>query len=256
MKQTKHHLSIHIDEAGRGPLAGPVWVGGIMKLGSLSKSELSPFQDSKTLTAARREQAYQIISRLEESGKLIYAGGNASARDIDTHGIIRSLQYACIKMIYNLIIKRYRSTGRAVLSQSTKQQDKEFVTYMDVHCDALSKRKPNMETTLLVVKYFLHAAQSVFVFDGLVLDGNHTFGLDKALDCKVTTIIKGDASNPLISAASIVAKVQRDAYMQGLDKRYPQRQFGIHKGYGTAAHTALIAKRGPSKEHRKTWLHG
>gem|GEM_PF-5192744 len=32
MKQTKHHLSIHIDEAGRGPLAGPVWVGGIMKL--------------------------------------------------------------------------------------------------------------------------------------------------------------------------------------------------------------------------------
>lgn len=256
MRHSKYHLSIHIDEAGRGPLAGPVWVGGIMKTWSLSKSELSHFQDSKALTAARREQAYQIISDLEKKWKLYYAGGNASARDIDTHGIIRSLQYACIKMIYNLMIKRYRSTGRAVLSQSTKSQDKEFVTYMDAYCDTLSKRKPNIKTILLVVKYFLHAAQSVFVFDGLVLDGNHTFGLDVALDCKVTTIIKWDASNPLISAASIVAKVERDVYMTKLDKRYPQRQFAIHKWYGTAAHRALITTLGPSKEHRKTWLHG
>lgn len=66
MRQLPYHLSIHIDEAGRGPLAGPVWVGGIIKIGALSKSELSYFQDSKTLTAARREQAYQIIIDLEK----------------------------------------------------------------------------------------------------------------------------------------------------------------------------------------------
>ena len=54
------------------------------------------------------------------------------------------------------------------------------------------------------------------------------------------TIVKGDAKIPMISAASIVAKVERDAYMAKLDSDYPEWQFGKHKGYGTLAHREMI----------------
>jgi ribonuclease HII len=63
-------------------------------------------------------------------------------------------------------------------------------------------------------------------------------------------IIKGDATEPAISAASIVAKVLRDRMMVMLDKRYPQYGFARHKGYSTAAHLEALKLYGPSRVHR------
>lgn len=68
------------------------------------------------------------------------------------------------------------------------------------------------------------------------------------------TIIKGDEKIPLISAASIVAKVMRDMYMTEQGTLYPEYGFEKHKGYGTEAHIKAIKKHGISTLHRKTFL--
>lgn len=67
------------------------------------------------------------------------------------------------------------------------------------------------------------------------------------------TIIRGDASQPIISLASIVAKVRRDRLMRGFAKKYPEYAFDIHKGYGTRKHYTAIKKHGLCDIHRKSW---
>jgi ribonuclease HII len=90
--------------------------------------------------------------------------------------------------------------------------------------------------------------RTVFLDGGLYL-GNG----DRPANAK--TIIKGDEKVRVVAMASIIAKVQRDAYMVRLGKRYPQYGFAIHKGYGTRLHRAALKKHGPSPVHRKTFLH-
>ncbi|MEI7477783.1 MAG: hypothetical protein WCJ81_04700 [bacterium] len=68
-------------------------------------------------------------------------------------------------------------------------------------------------------------------------------------------MIDGDAKLPMVSAASILAKVDRDAYMVAIDKKYPNYNFAQHKGYGTAKHRAAIEKYGTCEEHRKSYIH-
>ncbi len=66
-----------------------------------------------------------------------------------------------------------------------------------------------------------------------------------------TALPKGDARSFSIAAASILAKTVRDAYMEGLDRCWPGYAFARHKGYGTAAHRAALAQRGPAPVHRR-----
>ena len=73
---------------------------------------------------------------------------------------------------------------------------------------------------------------------------------------KTKTIIKGDEKIPLISAASIIAKVTRDKYMKRAAKQYGGYGFEAHKGYGTVAHYAAIKKLGVSSMHRESFLKG
>ena len=67
------------------------------------------------------------------------------------------------------------------------------------------------------------------------------------------TIIKGDEKIPIISAASVVAKVYRDNMMKKMHEKYPQYGFDAHKGYGTVAHIAAIKKHGLSAIHRRSF---
>jgi len=73
---------------------------------------------------------------------------------------------------------------------------------------------------------------------------------------KQKTIIKGDEIEPIISLASIIAKVTRDKYMTNLAKKYPEYGFEKHKGYGTREHYKNIKKYGISDVHRKSFLRG
>ena len=89
----------------------------------------------------------------------------------------------------------------------------------------------------------------------LVIDGNHDFGLRKKLNCDVETIIKWDDTVPAISAASIVAKVTRDTYMDKMHRRHPEYGFDKHKGYGTQLHYSTIHHYGLSPLHRQSFIH-
>jgi ribonuclease HII len=81
------------------------------------------------------------------------------------------------------------------------------------------------------------------------VDGNRV--PDIGWPCRA--IVGGDATEPLISAASIVAKVARDAMMVALDRQEPRYGFAAHKGYGTAAHLAALARHGPGAHHRRSF---
>ena len=82
-----------------------------------------------------------------------------------------------------------------------------------------------------------------------LIDGNHCPILPIASEA----IIKGDAKEPAISAASIIAKVTRDQQMQVLHAQYPQYGFNQHMGYPTEAHMQALKQYGPCEEHRRTF---
>jgi ribonuclease HII len=83
----------------------------------------------------------------------------------------------------------------------------------------------------------------------VLIDGNRC----PALDLPMRAIIGGDATVAEISAASILAKTQRDADMLVLHERYPQYGFDRHKGYGTAVHLAALRALGATPEHRRSF---
>lgn len=82
-----------------------------------------------------------------------------------------------------------------------------------------------------------------------LIDGNRCPILPIASEA----IIKGDAKEPAISAASIIAKVTRDQQMQVLHTQYPQYGFNQHMGYPTEAHMQALKQYGPCEEHRRTF---
>ena len=86
--------------------------------------------------------------------------------------------------------------------------------------------------------------------DLALVDGNST----PDLPCEVQTVVKGDATSASIAAASILAKVSRDRYMEKMAEMYPQYGFEKHAGYGTKAHIDAIKKYGPSPIHRELFL--
>lgn len=83
-----------------------------------------------------------------------------------------------------------------------------------------------------------------------LIDGNR---IPPGLLCRAEAIIKGDAKEPAISAASILAKTHRDAQLVELDKQYPQYGFARHMGYPTPAHLEALRQYGPSPAHRQSF---
>ena len=87
--------------------------------------------------------------------------------------------------------------------------------------------------------------------DHVLIDGNFTV---RALSLPQTAIVKGDANSTSIAAASILAKVTRDRYMEEMDAVYPGYAFASNKGYGTKAHYDGLKAQGPTPIHRKTFI--
>ena len=86
--------------------------------------------------------------------------------------------------------------------------------------------------------------------DMALVDGNR----DPNLGIPTRTIVKGDANSMSIAAASILAKVTRDRFIEEMAKKYPQYDFASNKGYGSAKHIAAIKEHGPCEIHRKTFI--
>ena len=83
-----------------------------------------------------------------------------------------------------------------------------------------------------------------------LIDGNY----DKGISCPHIAVIKGDGLSASIAAASILAKVSRDRYMEEMARQYPQYEFHRHKGYPTRRHYELLRQYGPSPIHRRSFL--
>jgi ribonuclease HII len=88
----------------------------------------------------------------------------------------------------------------------------------------------------------------------LIVDGNRLPRLE-GLGAAVTAraIVGGDATEPAISAASILAKTARDEYMEQMDTLYPQYAFASHKGYATREHRLRLSEHGPCRLHRRSF---
>ncbi|MEN9902074.1 MAG: ribonuclease [Pseudomonadota bacterium] len=102
-----------------------------------------------------------------------------------------------------------------------------------------------LQATMLAMKRAVAGLQVVATH--ALIDGNR---IPQGLSCSAEAIVKGDAKEPAISAASILAKTARDAQMVALDAIYPQYGFAKHMGYPTPVHLAALKLHGPLSEHR------
>lgn len=173
-----------VDEAGRGPLAGPVVVAAVI----LDRRQpVAGLDDSKRLSAARREALYDQI----RAQALAWSIVQISPAQIDELNILRA--------------------------------------------------------TLLGMQ---QAVEGLSPAPGLALvDGNRA----PELACETRTIVGGDALEPAISAASILAKVERDRIMIEWHRHHPRYGFDCHKGYPTPDHLRRLAEFGPCEIHRKSF---
>jgi ribonuclease HII len=174
-----------VDEAGRGPLAGPVVAAAVI----FPRGIVIPgVNDSKKLTEKKRELLFGPI----HEQALAVGVGVVDHEEIDRINILQASMLAMRKAIAQLSVEP--------------------------------------EQLLVDGNFFRHTQYSVL------------------------NIVKGDARSHSIAAASIVAKVTRDRMMMELDALYPEYLFAQHKGYGTRAHIAAIAKYGYCPIHRRTFV--
>jgi len=183
--------TIGIDEAGRGPLAGPVSVGVFAVSSQFAMENLEGIRDSKQISEKKREEWYKALTSMEQCRCAV---SFSSPQIIDTQGIVFAIQNAM-----------NRALGKLGLD-------------------------PDVCTVLL--------------------DGSLR-APEEYLSQK--TIIRGDVTEPVISAAAILAKVKRDLYMKKVAKEYPEYLFEKHKGYGTRVHMEAIREHGLSELHRTSF---
>jgi ribonuclease HII len=173
-----------VDEAGRGPLAGPVFAAAVIL------DDLRPIKglaDSKALSPRRRERLYDEI----RAHALCCAIASASVEEIDRLNILQATLLAMRRAVEGLRLLPHR----------------------------------------------------------VVVDGNRA----PALKMPAVAIVKGDAKVAAISAASILAKVERDRLCDTLHVQHPDYGFASHKGYPTPAHLAALQRHGPCAAHRMSF---
>lgn len=174
-----------VDEAGRGPWAGPVTAGAVI----LDPAQpIEGLTDSKKLTEARRDALAPLIRERAAA----WSVAHATPEEIDRLNIRQATFLAMERAVAGLGL----------------------------------------------------------VPGHILVDGN---ALPANLPCSAEAIVKGDLTEPAISAASILAKTVRDGLMKELDAAFPAYGFARHKGYGTAAHAAALGEHGPCPHHRQSF---
>lgn len=178
-------LTCGVDEAGRGPWAGPVTAAAVILD---PKRPIPGLTDSKKLSEAARDRLAPEI----RAHALAFAVAEASPEEIDR---------------LNIREATFLAMSRAIAGLARAPAE-------------------------------------------ILIDGN---ALPKNLPAPARAIIKGDLTEPAISAASILAKTWRDAQMKAFCEAWPGYGFSQHKGYGTAAHAEALARLGPCRIHRMSF---
>jgi len=177
-------LMAGVDEAGRGPWAGPVFAAAVIL------DDLHPIKglaDSKKLSPKRRATLYDEI----KAKALCCCVAQASVEEIDRLNILQATLLAMRRAVEGLRLKPVK----------------------------------------------------------VWVDGNRL----PVLDVRAEAIVQGDAKVPAISAASILAKVDRDRWCEDIDLQFPDYGFARHKGYGTADHLQALREHGPTPWHRRSF---
>ena len=173
-----------VDEAGRGPIAGPVYAAAVILD---RRRRIAGLDDSKRLSERRR---LDLATRIRERA-LAWAVASASVEEIDRLNILGATLLAMQRAIRGLAV----------------------------------------------------------VPDSVLVDGQHC----PAIDIPATAIVDGDAKVAAISAASILAKTERDAEMLRLHERFPHYGLDRHKGYPTPAHLVALWEYGACEIYRRSF---
>jgi ribonuclease HII len=188
-------LVIGVDEAGRGPLAGPVVAAAVL----LCKPRPSGLDDSKKLSRERRAELETVIKR-----RCRWAVGVVDVTEIDRLNIFGATMLAMTMAVAGL-------------------------------CAELGEDIDRFGAEVLV-------------------DGNLTpAGRNDGWRWPARAIVGGDALEPCISAASIIAKEHRDRLMRGLAGEHPHYGWETNVGYGTPEHLAALRRHGPTPHHRRSF---
>lgn len=142
--------------------------------------------------------------------------------------------------------KQLTEKRRMVLREIIKS---EAVAWAVAQVDAAEIDKINILNASIAAMH--RALDALEVRPGAVIVDGNRFKPYGTLDCR--TFVKGDGRYANIAAASILAKTERDLYMEEADKQYPEYAWRVNKGYPTAAHRAAIAEYGPTPLHRMTF---
>jgi ribonuclease HII len=231
---------VGVDEAGRGPLAGPVVAAAILLPSSFDT--IPGVVDSKKVTKEEdREAVYNDIITLPD---VRWAVSIVDAARIDEINILQATLKG-MKMAVAAVMKPPPMDNKhRFLEASIEHTGCYVVCSKDVSSVSETVTK-GVDGTLLAS----NASSSSSLYHALI-DGNR---VPKDMPCEAESIVKGDSKECCIAAASILAKVTRDRLMHGYDKLYPQYNLAQHKGYPTAAHMAAVQKHGASAIHRRTF---
>ena len=221
MTLIQKNITIGIDEAGRGPLAGPVMAAAVwLDIVRMPTELLARIDDSKKLSAKNRTDiAAQLWLLCHEPNPPIRAAlAAASVLEIERLNILQATFLAMIRAVTRL----------RIMPTSHQKPADQLAAY--------------------------HYADQVT----LLIDGNQIPPIWRRADCPFVAqaIIGGDGIRKEIAAASILAKTARDHAMQKLDRIYPNYGFARHAGYGTARHRAAIAEFGLTPHHRPLFCGG
>lgn len=222
-----------VDEAGRGPLAGPVAVGVVAVAEGFGVAREFPgVADSKKLSEKRREEIFEMLVAHVARGDARYCVELESEKTIDREGIA-------------VAVRRALTRGVNALAPDS--------ALVKVQLDGASAplETSRSETTGASSGASLTGQARLTDSVHILLDGS----LHAPPHYSQETIINGDELVPLISLASIAAKVTRDRLMVAFAEDYPMYGFEKHKGYGTKAHYEALAAHGPCVLHRRSYLH-
>ena len=237
-------IVVGIDEVGRGPLAGPVVAcAAVLK----SPDALLTLNDSKKLSRPKREAMFEQV----KDACACYAIASASVEEIDEMNILEADFLAMRRALQALGFPGLNETAPEIpievkgsLNEALHPNDASGSVILNAKREGSSDGSSNASPLSSLVS---HLSSNVLI----AVDGNLKIRGVPAE--KQMPIVKGDGRIASISAASILAKVFRDRYMDKLEELYPGYGFDKHAGYGTKAHLDAIRRLGYTPAHRKSF---
>jgi len=242
-----------LDEVGRGALAGPVSVG-LTVLDLQELVELPEVRDSKLLKAARREELAPVV----REWAAFSAVGHAEASEIDSLGIVEALALAAQRAWHGVVAAGGRADA-VLLDGKHNWLKRPEESLFDLFGTAGDGAEPaglfpaddgvaGLRGGGTAVVASVQSAPPV----AAAAPGQVATSVD-IRDIPVTMRIKADMDCQGVAAASILAKVERDAIMAALAEEHPAFGWDVNKGYGTATHKDAIRQLGPCDHHRRSW---